>query len=98
MIGGALQVVCVIASVVVLWRAEPALNRMSRCTHLALRLAVHLLCVGASAQIGAVVLLHHVPSVPEAIMTVGVALLLTCERRMRVLVPPARRRRTQGDT
>ena len=92
-----LQLVCTLASFVVLWRTEPALNRMSCCTHLVLRLAVHLLCVGAVAQIGVVVLFSYVPTVPEVLTTLGLALLLTCERRLRVLVPPPRPGTPQRD-
>lgn len=97
MIALILQILCIVASIGVLWRAEPALNRMSCDTHIVLRLAVHLLCVGAVAQIGAIWLFSHVPSVPELMMTIGIALLLICERRLRVLVPPPRRRAPQGD-
>lgn len=93
-----LQIVCFVASILILWRAEPALNRMTCRTHLVLRLAVHLLCVGAVAQIGRIFLFAYVPTATETIMTLGIALLLMCERRLRVLVPPARApRANHGD-
>lgn len=74
-----LQAVVLLASGVVMALAEPAINRMSPCTPLIVRLAFHLLTVGAGANIGWV-LLGDAPSVPEAIIVSGIALLLVCER------------------
>lgn len=91
MIDMALQVVAAVAAGVILYRAEPALNRMSRQTHIMVRLSMFLLVVGACAQIGAIVLMGCVPSAPEVILFSGVAALLSCERRMRVLIQRPRR-------
>ena len=76
---------------VMLWRAEPALNRMSRCTPFMIRASFHLLTLGAAAEI-VFILSGEVPSWPTAITTVGVAALLICERRLRLLCPPTRRK------
>lgn len=79
-----LQGLVLAAAVVVLARAEPAINRMGRATPHRLAAAFVLLAVGAVAQILAI-LAGHVPALPEALLTVGVAALLACERRLRVL-------------
>lgn len=86
-----LQVATVLASGVILYRAEPALNRMSGQTRIMVRLSMFLLVVGSVAQIGSIVLMGHVPTSPESILFVGVAALLSCERRMRVLIPAPRK-------
>lgn len=81
-----LRVVVLLASVIVLARSEPALNRMDRDTSLIVRVAFHLLAVGAAAQIVFLVL-GDLPSWPTAIVLVGVAGLLICEKRLRILAP-----------
>ncbi len=75
-----LQAIVAIESVIVALLAEPAINRMSPCASLVPRLAFHLLTVGAVARIYAI-LTGDVQSVPTAITTGGVALLLVCDRR-----------------
>lgn len=75
----ALQAIVVVEAVLVALLAEPAINRMSPCTHFVPRMAFHLLTVGAVARIYAIAT-GDVPSVPTAIMTGGVALLLVCDR------------------
>lgn len=74
-----LQAIVALESVIVALLAEPAINRMSPCTNLVPRLAFHLLTVGAVARLYAI-LAGDVPSVPTAITTGGVALLLVCDR------------------
>lgn len=86
-----LQIIVVIASVVVLVRAEPALNRMNRGTPILVRLAFMLLTLGAVANI-LFVLAGRTPSWSTAIMLAGIAALLFCERRLRLLYPPQQRR------
>lgn len=86
-----LQIIVVMAALVIIVRAEPALNRMSRYTPFVVRMAFHLLALGAVAEIVFVVS-GEVPSWPTAIVTLGVAALLVCERRLRVLCPPLKRR------
>ncbi len=78
------QLVGLISCAVILWRAEPALNRMSRCSPRLLRLAFVLLTVGAVAGIF-YILIGVVPSWPTLLLAVGTALLLFCERRVRIL-------------
>lgn len=86
-----LQAIVVLAALVIIVRTEPALNRMSRCTPFMVRAAFHLLALGAAAEIVCIVV-GDVPSWPTAIVTVGVAALLICERRLRLLCPPPKRR------
>lgn len=85
-----LQAIVLVAAVVIIVRAEPALNRMSRCTPFLIRSSFHLLTLGAVAEIVWLVA-GDVPSWPTAITLVGVAALLFCERRLRLLCPPPRR-------
>lgn len=84
-----LQSVVLVTASVIIFRAEPALNRMSPGTPLMIRASFHLLTLGAVAEI-AFVLVGDVPSWPAAIMTAGVALLLICEKRLRILCPMPR--------
>lgn len=86
-----LQAIVLVAALVIVVRSEPALNRMSRCTPFMIRASFHLLTVGALAEI-VFILAGDVPSWPTAITSVGVAALLFCERRLRLLCPPPRRR------
>lgn len=86
-----LQAVTLLAAVIIITRAEPALNRMSRSTPIMLRLAIHLLAVGALSEIACIAIAGEVPSWSTAIITVGIAAMLVCERRLRVLCPPPRR-------
>lgn len=74
-----LQAIVVVEAIIVALLSEPAINRMSPCTHFVPRLAFHLLTVGAVARIYAIAT-GDVPSVPTAVMTGGVALLLVCNR------------------
>lgn len=74
-----LQAIVALESVIVALLAEPAINRMSPCTNLVPRLAFHLLTIGAVARIYAIAT-GDIPSVPTAITTGGVALLLICDR------------------
>jgi hypothetical protein len=83
-----LQALTAVAALLIFARAEPALNRMSAGTPILLRAAMHLLTVGAVATAGCILLFRYVPTAGQAVTTVGIALLLVCERRLRVLVPP----------
>ena len=74
-----LRAIVAIESVIIALLAEPAINRMSPCTSLVPRLAFHLLTVGAVARLYAI-LAGDVQTVPTAITTCGVALLLVCDR------------------
>lgn len=85
-----LQAVVLLAAVVIVVRAEPALNRMSRCTPFMIRASFLLLTLGAVAEI-VFILGGEVPSWSTAIVITGVAALLVCERRIRILCPPPRR-------
>lgn len=78
-----LQAIVLIAAFVIIFRAEPALNRMGRCAPFTMRVAFHLLTLGAIAEI-AFVVIGDIPRWPSAIVTAGVAALLVCDRRLTV--------------
>lgn len=78
-----IQAATLIAAVIILTQAEPALNRMGKGTPILIRLSVHLLAVGASAEIGCILFLMEKPTWSTAIITSGIAALLVYERRLR---------------
>lgn len=86
-----LQTIVLVAAVVIILRTEPALNRMNHGTPFLVRSAFHLLTVGAVSEI-VFILAGDVPTGSMAILYAGVAVLLICERRLRVLCPPPKRR------
>lgn len=86
-----LSITSAAACAVILWRAEPALNRMTADTPAPVRVSMWLLTVGAAAQLLALAL-GAVPQWPTVLLELGVACLLYCERRLRVLVPRQQRR------
>lgn len=75
-----------VACAVILARAEPALNCLGCRARLVTRVALYLLLCSASALV-----LHIVQGgtvgVATAAMAAGVAALIACKRRLRVLVP-----------
>lgn len=81
----------VIACGVILWRVEPAINRMRRSTPWLIKLAFLLLAAGALFGL-AYLCTGRKPSIPELLLAGGVAALMLCERRMRVLLPPSHHR------
>lgn len=87
-----IQASTLIAALVILYRTEPALNRMGRSTPILIRISIYLLAVGALTEIGCIVFGGEVPTWPTVITTVGIAALLVCERRLRVLCPQPRRK------
>lgn len=80
------------ACAVILLRAEPALNRMSPATSTTVRVAMWLLTVGAAAQLLAITM-GTIPQWPTVLLELGVACLLYCERRLRVIIPTPRQPR-----
>lgn len=78
------QLVGVIACCVIIWRAEPALARMTPETHLAVRLAIWTTMVGAVARIWWIAS-GGVPDHISVLMLIAFALLISCERRLQVL-------------
>lgn len=85
-----LQAVVLLAAVVIVARAEPALNRMSEGTPFIIRISFLLLALGAIAEI-VFIFGGGVPSWSTAIVITGAAALLICERRIRILCPTPRR-------
>jgi uncharacterized membrane protein len=90
MIDLSLKAFVLMASIVIVIRAEPALNRMTCKTPLMIRLAFYLLTMGALAEV-VFILAGEVPTVSAAILSAGVATMLYCERCLRILCPPPRR-------
>ncbi len=86
-----LQAIVLMAASIVVVRAEPALNRMSKSTPFLVRVSFHMLTLGAIAEI-VFVLAGGIPAWQSAITTAGIAALLFCERRMRILFPNHQRR------
>lgn len=84
-----LTVLSACACAIIIWRAEPALNRMSPATPLPVRMAMWLLLVGAAAQLLAITLGATTPW-PTVVLELGVASLLYCERRLHLLIPRSR--------
>lgn len=78
------QTVGLIACGVIIWRAEPALARMSPDTHLAVRLAIWTTMIGAVARIWGIAS-GGVPDPITVLMLIAFALLISCERRLQVL-------------
>lgn len=81
------QGLALIASCILVWRADPAINRMRRCTPRAISYAFILLVSMALGEIIFIVFMRYIPSVIEVGLLVGTALLLICDRRLRVLTP-----------
>ena len=87
-----LSITSAAACAVILWRAEPALNRMTRATPGPVRVAMWLLTVGAAAQLLAITM-GTIPQWPTVLLELGVASMLYCERRLRVIIPTPRQPR-----
>lgn len=81
----ALNLLALVSASVILWRAEPALARMSGTTHWMIRYALLLLAGGAIGIILAI-LSGAVVDLLTLLILAGIALLLLCERRLRFLV------------
>lgn len=78
------QVLLLLACLLIIYRAEPALNRMGEDTPLSLRVAFLLLSVSAAGGI-LYTLIGHIPDWLTVLFAVGAAALLFCERRIKVL-------------
>ena len=74
-------------ALLILWRAEPALARMSKYTHWMIRYAMLLLAGSALAIILTIASGASIASIGYLILPLlaGIALLLICERRLRFL-------------
>ena len=79
------QAVAMIACGIIIWRVEPALNRMNRGSSLLINTALYLIFAAALCAAWEVVVGGAVPPWPATIGAAGVALLLFCERRLRYL-------------
>ena len=88
----ALQIVTVIACAIVVFRVEPALNKMTGGTLMIVRLSFYQLAVGAGAELLAILAFGYVPGLREMVMACGIATLLLCERRIRLLSRSCARR------
>lgn len=84
------QVIAVIACIVIVWRSEPALAHMTASTHFVVRFSMWLAVVGAVARI-VWVMMGGVPDAITIMMLIGMAALIVCERRLRVLTGVRRR-------
>ena len=78
------QTIGLTACGVIIWRAEPALARMTPNTHLAVRFAIWTTMVGAVARVWWIAT-GGVPDYITVLMLVAFALLISCERRLQAL-------------
>lgn len=78
------QILLVAACLVIICRAEPALNRMGETTPLLIRIAFHLLALCAASGI-LYTLTGKVPDWLTVLFAIAAAALLFCERRIKVL-------------
>lgn len=85
MIDSVLDLIGLTVAALILWRTEPALNRMSTTTHWMIRYALLLMAAGALALLLSI-LAGQTPSFPTLLLASGLALLLICERRLRYLL------------
>lgn len=72
-------------ALLILWRVEPALARMSQDTHWMIRYALLLIAGGALGTIGTIYTGGSIDPIALFILA-GIALLLTCERRINYLI------------
>ncbi len=86
MIDLTLQAMGFVAAAVIFGRVEPVLNIMAPQCRLFVRLAFWLLAVGAAALIVCIVGRGYVPPLAYVATTIGIALLLVSERRVRALL------------
>lgn len=80
------------ACIIIIVRAESAINHMSRCTPFLVRMAFWLLLVGAVGAAARVIITDDVPPWPAVLGVWGAALLLFCPRRLRYFSKAARQR------
>lgn len=74
------QMLALLAASIIFWRAESAINMMTKSSAFPIRAAFFLLAVGAVALIFAIARGYQ-PPLSVALPLVGVALLLSCNRR-----------------
>lgn len=86
----AYRFIVALACIVIILRAEPAISRMTPHTDLRVRFAIWLCLVGAVARLWWVCM-GGVPDSITVLLLVGLAALLMCERRIRVLTGIRRR-------
>jgi hypothetical protein len=80
-----LQAVTLLASLVIFFRVEPAVNLMGRACRLPVRVAFWTLSVG-SAWLVLSITQGYRPSLPVTLTICGIAVLLVTERRVRGLL------------
>lgn len=86
-----LQALTLAGATVTLFRAEPALDKCGPKTPVMIRASFFLLAVAALWQVAGIAT-GDVPTIPACLLFDGVAALLVCERRLRLLCPVTRRR------
>ncbi len=80
-----LQLIALIATGLIFWRAEPVLNLMGPRCRVSVRIAFWLLAVGAVALLVAITQGYR-PDPSVVLLLAGTALLLASERRIKSLV------------
>lgn len=79
------QVIGLMLLMLIVWRTEPALNRMGdKSPPLMVRLSFALLFTGSVAGI-LFIIAGHVPDIASLLLIAGTAALTFCERRLRII-------------
>ena len=79
-----LQVSCGTACLVIFMRVEPAINRMDHKTIFPIRFSIWLLLLSSVVNL-VEILYGFVPKPETTLLCIAIALLLVCERRIRIL-------------
>lgn len=84
------QMIGLVACSVVIWRVEPALNRMGPGTHDSVRVALWMALLGSIAHIWWILIENNAPDWLSISALTSFAGLVLCERRIRVLTRRSR--------
>lgn len=90
-----LKLTGIVIALLILWRAEPALNRMSEDTHWMIRYALLMIAAGAMTLL-LYTIAGQTPDITALFLAAGLALLLICDRRLRFMLSPRRTPHAQG--
>lgn len=85
MIDSIIQISTGLCCLFILFRTEPALNRMTGGTQMIVRLSFYQIAVSAGAELLAIVAFGYIPGWREGMLSGGLAALLLCERRIHYL-------------
>lgn len=87
-----IQAITTVSCLIVLARTEPALNRMCGATDMFIRVSFWQMAVVAAIELLSLLFYAYTPGWRECLLSSGLAMLLLCERRIRLLTRIYRRR------